>query len=169
MTTASRPLQQDQDRIHPPILQITDALTFKVARLAALNERAGALHFKSRHEMTVVQWRILGLTAAMGPVASREVRDILFMDKGQFSRVVKQLCERGLLRTAPSPENASAVDLHITEKGQAMHDVLIRFTAERNESVVSVLTPDECAEFLRILQKINAHNQNLLKLAGILP
>lgn len=153
--------------VHPPIEQITDALSFKVARLSALNERTGGHYFKSVHDITLNQWRILGLTAALGPVPSRQVRDILYMDKGQFSRVVKQLTERGLIQSAPRASNASASDLIITETGQALHDVLISFTAERNASVVSTLTPEECTEFLRILDKISAHNQQLAQQNGM--
>lgn len=158
----------DVGRIHPAIREIADALTFKIARFAALNERAGSLRFKEAHDISLNQWRILGLTAALGPVSTRQVRDVLYMDRGQFSRVVKQLVERGLIETSAMPSNASAHELRVTAAGKALHDKLIRFTAERNEAVVSILTPDECAKFLEMLDRINSHNEALLKEAGVI-
>lgn len=143
--------------VHPPIEKITDALSFKVARLNAINERAGSHLFKVNHDITLNQWRILGLVSAMGPVASRKVRDCLFMDKGQFSRVVKQLTERGLIEASPMSSNASALALQLTDAGKALHKVLIEFTAERNARTASCLTPEECETFLRLLDKVGAH------------
>jgi DNA-binding MarR family transcriptional regulator len=168
MQTVDCQTYDDLDHIHPKIHEITDALTFKVARLSALNERAGGLFFKAEHDITLIQWRVLGLTAALGPVPSRELREILFMDKGQFSRVVKQLVLRDLLETAPSQTNASAVELRLTREGQILHTKLLRFTAVRNEAVVSVLTKEECTEFLRLLEKVDLHNQRLQRDAGII-
>lgn len=156
-------MQDTLDRsVHPPIHEITDALSFKLARLNAINERAGSYYFKAYHDITLNQWRILGLIAAMQPVRSREVRDRLYMDKGQFSRVVKQLTERGLIVATPASSNASAIKLRLTEAGSKLHAVLIRFTAERNARTASVLTPKECQTFLRLLDKVGDHAHALL-------
>jgi len=151
-------------QIHPDIRQIADAMSFRIARLAALNEKSGSYHFKNTHDITLNQWRVLGLAQAMGPVESREIRDVLFMDKGQFSRVMAQLVQRGLITTTPAPGNASAVEVRTTQAGSALHDRLIAFTAERNEASVGVLSRAECAEFLRLLDKISAHNLHLHQL-----
>ena len=154
--------------VHPSINIITDALTFKVARLAARNERAGMQCFKSKHGITVNQWRVLGLTFALGPVSSREVRDVLYMDKGQFSRVVKQLANLGFIHTTINSGDARTVELSLTREGQKFHDKLIEFTTERNEAVVSVLTAQECEEFIRVLDKISLQNDELQKHAGVI-
>jgi DNA-binding MarR family transcriptional regulator len=154
--------------VHPPIDAITDALTFKVARLAALNERAGGHHFKSKHGITLNQWRVLGLTFAHGPVSSRDVRDILYMDKGQFSRVVKHLVGLGFIHTTTNSQDARTVELTLTGEGRKFHDKLLCFTAERNEAVVSTLTSQECEEVIRLLDKISAQNEFLQRHAGVI-
>ena len=148
--------------VHPEIREITDALSFKIARLDAINERAGSHYFKLHHDITLNQWRILGLVSAMGPVPSREVRDKLLMDKGQFSRVVNQLIERGLILSRPRESNASSLLLELTEAGRALHKVLIRFTAERNARTAGALTREECKTFLRLLDKVVDHAEALL-------
>lgn len=156
------PKSTERPSVHPEIADITDALSFKVARLNAINDRAGSYHYKLNHDVTLNQWRILGLVSAFGPVPSREVRERLYMDKGQFSRIVNQLVDRGLIHTRPLASNASALALDLTSAGRKLHDMLIRFTAERNAVTASVLTASECETLLRLLDKVGDHAHALL-------
>lgn len=160
--------------VHPPINTILDAVAFRLARLAAINERAGAYHFGKSHDVSLNQWRILGLVSALTDdlekpnqaVSFSEVRSHLYMDKGQFSRTLKQLSTRGLLETFFSPTDARVTELKLTKRGQVLHDRLLAFSSERNEEVVSVLSPHECREFMRILEKLSNHNEALQRDAG---
>ncbi|MFP7673445.1 MarR family winged helix-turn-helix transcriptional regulator [Marivita sp. S0852] len=154
-------MQKDQVSAHPDITQITDALSFKIARLDAINARAGGYLFKQHHDITLNQWRILGLVTAMGPVRSRTVREQLWMDKGQFSRVVKQLVDRGLIQTTPLASNASALTLDVTHEGRKLHKTLIHFTAQRNARTVGTLSRQECETLLRLLDKVTDHADHL--------
>ena len=172
MTTALRIRQRQNPpgefSVHPPIDAITDALSFKVARFAAINERSGSHYFRTVHNITLNQWRVLGLTAALGPVSSSEIREILYMDKGQFSRTVKSLVDDGYIHANTDSNDARAVALELSTKGQTLHDKLLCFTAERNESVVSVLSQEECHTLLNLLDKLRVHNEALQKKAGVL-
>ncbi len=153
---------RDNQTVHPEIDSITDALSFKVARLNAINDRAGGYYFRLHHNVTLNQWRILGLVSAFEPAPSRDIRDRLYMDKSQFSRVVNQLIERGLISAAPLETNASALELRLTEAGRELHETLLRFTAERNARTASVLTPEECKTLLHLLDKVGDHADALL-------
>lgn len=161
-----QPGVQEGERIHPPIHAITDALTFRIARLNAVNERAGIHWFRKEHDLSLNEWRILGLTHALEPVAFQTIRDILIMDKGQLSRAIKALGARGLIETKAAQGDARAIELVTTEVGKVLHDKVLAFTAERNESVVAALSPAECREFLRLLRKMSDHNDQLSILAG---
>ncbi len=159
---------QSDSQVHPPIDRITDALSFKVAKLSALNERNGGHHFKVKYGVTLNQWRILGLTCALGPVPSQQVRKILFMDKGQFSRVVNQLVGLEYIRTSPNRTDARVIELQMTRRGKVFHDKLLAFTMQRNEAAVSALTASECKEFIRLLDKLSKHNQKLQNDSGLI-
>ena len=154
--------------IHPPINNLLDALTFKLARLVALNFHAGSRKFRDAYGLSLNQWRVIGLVNALTPVTFGRIRRILVMDKGQLSRVIKQLTDRGLLVTHPAADDARAVELSLTKMGRELHDKVLIFTSQRNEAVVETLTQEECCEFLRILKKITAHNEQLSEVAEIL-
>lgn len=153
-------------RIHPPIGKLTDALSFRIARLAAVNDRAGSAHFREAHGLRLSEWRVLGLTQELQPVDFDRLRRMLVMDKGQLSRTVKALVDRRLIVTVASDTDARKVELRTTPAGADLHDRVLAFTQERNEAMVGSLTPAECAELLRLITKLTAHNNELALLAG---
>ena len=157
--------------VHPPIRSIREALSFRIARLAALNERAGSYHFQATLGLRLNEWRVLGLVASCAPAPTTfaELRDILLIDKGQLSRVVAGLVGRELLQSRPLDSDARQVSLTLTDEGRAVHDVALSFTQTRNEVVVSSLTPDECRTFLRLLDRVLTHNEALARAGAYAP
>jgi DNA-binding MarR family transcriptional regulator len=152
----------DDTTVHPPIASIRDALSFRIARMAAINERAGGLHFQKELSLRLNEWRVLGLVCAFGHAAFSEIRAQLLIDKGQLSRVVRALVDRGLLDSRASNRDGRQVDLAATEAGRALHERALRFTAERNESMASVLSARECVQLLEMLDRLIEHNVALL-------
>jgi DNA-binding MarR family transcriptional regulator len=152
---------------HRPIATILDALSFRISRMAAINERAGGHFFKSEFDLSLSEWRILGVTAAMHPLTFSTLRDILLIDKGQLSRTIKSLSVRGLIETRKSETDARQIDLLITDAGQTLHETVLRFTVERNAEMGAALSDGEMAEFDRLLDKLIDYNQGLLTANGI--
>ncbi|SDE51166.1 MarR family winged helix-turn-helix transcriptional regulator [Ruegeria marina] len=150
-----------------PIKTLLDALSFRISRLAAINERAGGHYFKSEFDLSLSEWRILGVTAAKRGIQFSELRDLLLLDKGQLSRTIKSLCKRGLINTRKSDSDARQIELQITAAGQVLHDKVLAFTIERNAAMGAVLTDAEWATFDHLLSKLIDHNQSLLVAKGM--
>lgn len=167
MTSLKTEKPEPEKAMYRPIATLMDALSFRISRLAAINERAGGHHFKSEFDLSLSEWRILGVTAAKQGVAFSELRDILLLDKGQLSRTIKSLSARGLIQTRKSRSDARQIDLSITETGQALHERAIGFTVERNAVMGAVLTDAEWSEFDRLLGKLIDHNQRMLAAKGM--
>ncbi|NBR91393.1 MAG: MarR family transcriptional regulator, partial [Rhodobacteraceae bacterium] len=58
--------------------------------------------------------------------------------------------------------DARQILLALTAEGRTLHDRAIRFTAERNESMGSVLTTQERFMLLDMLDRLIRHNEALL-------
>lgn len=159
----------EEVRIHPPIAAITDALTFRVARFNRLIERMGGMNFQSRLGITLNEWRVIGLTEALGAVAVSEVRKVLVMDKGQMSRIVSGLVARGFVLSEASLEDRRVVTLSLTAEGRKLHADVLAEAAQRNEGVAGCFTPAECSEFLRLLDKLTAHSIARAEAEGMTP
>lgn len=146
---------------HPEINSISDAVVFKLSRLTALNNRVGASRFRAAHDITLNEWRVLGLIGEGSPARFDTIRRTMQMDKGQLSRTVKALTEAGLVHSTPNPQDARQLDLTLTEAGQARHDSILDFTRDRNQGVVAPLTRKQCQKLLEMLDVLIAHNQAL--------
>ncbi|WP_163266573.1 MarR family winged helix-turn-helix transcriptional regulator [Chelativorans alearense] len=159
-------MEEVNGRIHPPIHTILDALSFRLARLVAVNERNGAARFRNAYGVSLNEWRVLGLAHALAPATVSEIRKVLLMDKGQLSRTIRQLVDAGLITTRTAPSDSRSVEVLLTDAGRDLHDRILEFSRERNEAVVATLTSRECSELMRLIQKITAHNEELSRLAG---
>lgn len=122
--------------------------------LAAANDRMGQSWLKSRFGLRVLEWRLLGLTAAMEPVRFGAVARKLLIDKGQLSRLVKALVERGLIETVPDENDQRRIRLTTTEKGRTLHDRALVMAYARNDVIVSALTEEETGTLFRLLDKL---------------
>lgn len=162
MTTPDDPPAQR----HPAITTIEDTLTFKIARFAAINARDGSVIFRDAFGLTLNEWRVLGLVAAHAPLGLQELAERVLMDKGQLSRTVARLVERGKLVNEISPDDARKVTLTLTPFGAQRHAEVLAFARDRNEEVLGVLTPDEARMFVTLLDRLLAFNEAFVRASG---
>ncbi|MCW1956752.1 MAG: MarR family winged helix-turn-helix transcriptional regulator [Roseobacter sp.] len=158
-----------EDRIHPPIADITDVLSFRVARFNRLIERMGGTNFQSRLGITLNEWRVIGITEALGAATVSQVRKMLVMDKGQMSRIARGLVARGLIVSRPSSGDRRVMALALTEAGRTIHAQVLAEAAHRNERLSGCFSADECSEFLRLLDKLTEHTLKRAEAEGIAP
>jgi len=149
------------------IESLTAALSFRISRLSAINERLGAHHFRNEMGVTLSEWRVLALAAEGDPATTIAVRETLLLDRGLLSRIVKGLSDRGLLVSEASPTDKRQTQLLLTADGWELHERCIAFTNERNTYMASVLNPYERTEFERMLDLLIKHNTKLLRLRNL--
>ncbi len=139
---------------HPAVSDIRDLLTFRIAMLAAGNDRIGQSWLKQEFDLRILEWRVLGLVAAMGPVRFGVIARRLLLDKGQLSRLVKTLTARGLIDTTQDEADQRTILLTMTEPGRALHQHVFARALARNNLVLSALSADEAATLFHLLDKL---------------
>ena len=167
MHSTARIEEGKQGPTQAELKRLPDALSFRIARLAAINERAGTQHFRDELGISLSGWRVIGLVAEGDPATTISVRDMLVMDRGLLSRVVKELITRGLLLSQPSPTDKRQTQLYLTPDGWALHKKCIAFTKQRNAVMTQGLTPQEEAEFSRLLDLLIETNAERLRLRSV--
>lgn len=140
--------------VHPEIDSLVDALSFRVARFNLLIERVGIAIFVEEFGLKLNEWRVMGLVRASAEVTHSDLSKTLVMDKGQVSRTVNGLIKRGLIEPKFSRTDKRVAYLQLTETGEALHADVIAVVRQENEVVVDCFTPEECEEFLRLLNKL---------------
>lgn len=151
-----------KDLIHPKVNAISDGLAFKLARLVAIHERHGNYNFSKKFNLSLNEWRVLGLANEMEPVFFRDIRIMMNIDKGQLSRAIKQLVKKEILLSTESKEDARLIEITTTLKGKKLHDKMLKFSVERNEEIIQGLTSEDLREFCRILEKITKSSISLV-------
>ncbi len=140
--------------IHPPISKLQDTISYRIARLAAVNERIGQTILQKELKISLPQWRVLGIVKPNQPITFLEVHDALLMDKGQLSRTIKSMVKLELLETRNLEEDARQIQITTTRKGNSVHERALEIVIQQNEADVAGLSSEECQVFILLMDRI---------------
>jgi len=82
------------------------------------------------------------------------IREILTLDKGAAARIAASLETKGYLTRKPNPEDGRSRLLYATEKANLLKNSKASVEALYYEWLEESLTPEDNAEFCRILEKL---------------
>lgn len=147
----------DSTAHHPEVADIRDLLTFRLTQLAGSVDRLGQRWLTDEYGMRILEWRVLGLVAAWRPVRFNQIAQALALDKGQLSRTVTVMAERGWITRDADPGDQRTFLLDLTEAGAALNARLLARARARNENVVSALSQQELGTLFALLDKLQPH------------
>ncbi|MEL6960208.1 MAG: MarR family winged helix-turn-helix transcriptional regulator [Pseudomonadota bacterium] len=131
-------------------------VTFRLARLqSSLNAQASAL-LKSRSGLTLVEWRLIQTLRMIKNASLTEIADHVQMDKGQLSRKIKSMVEKGLLTAKTDKDDQRVQHLTLTEKAQALSAQMMPFMEARQQRLLEDVSAEELAVFYSVIDKIEA-------------
>lgn len=168
MSVMADPMNAEQKGLvppakHPPAETIMDVVTFRLARLVAINIRAGQHWTQRLFDLSLNEWWLLAVTFAHKSVRAGDMSDLLVMDKSQLSRLIKALVAKKLIKSSPDPQDARATILTVTAKGRALHGEVLQEVLRRNENVLAPLSHEEVLQLTGLLERLTDHNAMLLK------
>lgn len=148
---------------HPPIEDIRQLISYRLARLAHISDRLGQNWMMSDYQLRVMDWRIIGTIYAEQPARFSDIVAALNSDKGQVSRAISALAKRGLLDISTDPRDRRGRLLRLTRQGQALYDRILPEVIERNDDMVQVLTQQEMEQLISILHKLQSDTERRLR------
>jgi DNA-binding MarR family transcriptional regulator len=99
--------------------------------------------------------QLLAWLIKQGPSRQGELAECTFLDPSTVSRRISQLVQHGLVERRADEQDARAVRLHPTERGQ---DLFRAFWARREQLVAETVTdwhPDDVDTLVRLLRRLN--------------
>lgn len=119
------------------------SLPFQILQLnAALSAQARAILAK-HGDLTLPQWRILWLICSGVADTTTTVRKAANIDKGQFSKTLNKLVDKGLVRLEIYDKDKRQFLISLTQKGSATHALLAPELEARQTHLLDALTDQE--------------------------
>lgn len=141
---------------------LKELFSYRLNRLAYVSSRIAAGLNESRYGVGPREWRIIALLGAAPDMSLNAVAREANIDKSQASRTVSELIERGLICRSADSQDGRGVSLDLTRTGRALYEEMFPAAVQRNEAMLSVLSPAERVEMERMLDKLTAHALEML-------
>ena len=154
---------QAEGRRHPEVSSVEDVIAFKLNRLVGINELAGQRWSKTLFDLSLNEWRMLALVQSNPALRAGDLAELMLMDKSQLSRLSRALIEKQLIKSMPDNEDARAIVLGITSKGQMLYEEILVEVLSANERVLAVLSAEEVLVFDGLLDRLIQHSSELLE------
>ncbi|MGH1575754.1 MarR family winged helix-turn-helix transcriptional regulator [Planktotalea sp.] len=127
-------------------------LPFQIAQLhSALNAQAKVI-ISSYGDLNLAQWRIVRVVALGIENTTTPVRKATGIDKGQFSKMLSALEQRGYVILHPYEDDKRQHVIELTDKARKAHEQLGPVLDERQRHLVATLTEDELAVIYKAIK-----------------
>jgi len=119
------------------------------------------------HGFSFVQYVILAWLREGIAVNPKDICAQFRHNSGALTRVVDQLCERGLLERARRGPDRRTVELQITDAGRDAVEKLIPLVVDKLNAALGDFTAHEFEELQRLLIKLNSKLQWIVEPAAV--
>ena len=130
-------------------------LTYRLSRLQArLNAQAADL-LRRHGGVPLAQWRVLLLLYGGDVSSQKEIVGLAQFDKGQVSRLVDTLIDRGLISAKSGGDDKRVRTLSLTAEGTAIVERLVPIMRERQHRLLGVFSPEEQALLMEFIGRLD--------------
>jgi len=123
----------------------------RVIHLATLLRRTASLAYKREFDLASSEWRILVLTGEFAPLSHGELTELASLDKGQLSRGVTALVDRGLLMRT---RNRRQAQIELSPEGRLLFERIMAMAEERNRQLVRGIPEADVEAFFRTVEQM---------------
>ena len=124
-------------------------VTIRMIRLFILLRRGGILAQRRRFDLSEVEWRVMTELAETAPLSLNGLAEALLLDRGQLSRAVKAMVDRGLLTRERKP-GGPEIEIGLSAAGRALHGEMVGWVVERDERLTRGLDPADIDALWRV-------------------
>lgn len=145
-------------------LNVEDFLTFRLTRLTNSLRTNLTKRYLEEFELSLPEWRLLALVTRFSPLRFSELTQRSHMDKGQVSRTLRVMTERGLTKTKVIAKRgsrsaealAAPVSVAVAAKGRALYKSVMPVAQRRQSQILELLSASERLALFSTLDKLYA-------------
>jgi DNA-binding MarR family transcriptional regulator len=133
----------------------------RMIRLFVMLRKSGILAQRRRFGLSETEWRIMTQLGETASLSLNGLADAMLQDRGQLSRAVKSMVERGLLTRERKP-GGPEIEIDLSGEGKAMYGRMVEWVHERDRALTAGI-PDEDIEVVwRVLTAMMDRAQTML-------
>jgi DNA-binding MarR family transcriptional regulator len=136
------------------ILGIRDLISYRLHVLANLSARWAEARYQQRFGLKLLEWRAMALLGGYGPQSLNELARGAGLEKSYASRTVAGLIKRNLVRSTQDDRDARGKLFELTRSGKTLYRTVFEDAVARSEAWLSVLSPDENAALMGMLERL---------------
>lgn len=131
------------------LVTMREMTSMRMITFFSLLRRSAILAQRRHFDLTEIEWRIMVQVGEFAPLSLNGLAELLLQDRGQLSRAVKRMVERGLLTRERKP-GGPEIEIELAPQGRALHARMVELVIERDR----MLTEDIPAEDIKTLRRI---------------
>jgi DNA-binding MarR family transcriptional regulator len=125
-------------------------VSMRMIRLFIMLRRSGILAQRRRFDLSELEWRVVTQLGAAAPLSLNGLAEAMMQDRGQLSRTVKAMVERGLLTRERKP-GGPEIEIDLSRKGHALYARMIEWVIERDRLLTEGIPQADVAVVWRVL------------------
>ena len=136
-------------------LELDAFITVLMSRASKNLRRTITEPYASKYGLSVFEWRTMAVLGRGRILKFSDVVNEVADDKGQVSRVLKQLSDRGLVATTPLGENwRQGMQCSLTHEGEKIYKKIMPEARKAQSDVILSLPKSQRLAFFRILKRL---------------
>lgn len=125
-------------------------VTMRMIILFGLLRRSGVLAQRRQFDLSETEWRIMVQVGEFAPLSLNGLAELLLQDRGQLSRAVKAMVERGLLSRERKP-GGPEIEIDLTPQGREVYGRMVERVVERDRRLIDGIPPEDIKVLWRVI------------------
>lgn len=146
------------------MLELEAFLPYLLATCNLSVSRAFTSRYAHPLDLSANEWRILAILGQKNrrPMAAGELGRRTRLDKVQVSRAIKRLLRYSMIERETNPADRRRSVIGLTPEGRAAYQEIVPLALERNNELLSVLSPSERTLMASLLERLRQRAEDIL-------
>ena len=140
---------------------LSGLVSMRMIRLFVMLRKSGILAQRRQFGLSETEWRIMTQLGETASLSLNGLADAMLQDRGQLSRAVKSMVERGLLTRERKP-GGPEVEIDLSDEGRAIYARMVEWVHERDKALTAGIPPENVATVWRVLGEMMEHAQAMV-------
>jgi DNA-binding MarR family transcriptional regulator len=136
-------------------------VSMRMVRLFVMLRKSGVMAHRRQFDLSETEWRIMTQLGDTAPLSLNGLADAMLQDRGQLSRAVKSMVERGLLTRERKP-GGPEIEIGISPRGRMIYDSMVEWARERDRALTEGISQEEVATVWRVLGEMMDRAQTMV-------